>query len=174
MKQRGFTLVEMLVMLPVIVAAGALFTFILPVAVRDVPRLQQTLSYHRQIQGFLTRLQADVDSASLLPAQIGSATAGESILLLQTPDGALAYELHDGKMIRKSLAGASTADTTEWYVPGAAIEFHPWTRDNKTYAVDVHTVLSIQREGKTVERFENHHVFFLHAMPTLSIPKEKS
>jgi len=167
-------LVEMLVVLPVIVAVGALFTFILPVAIRDVPRLQQTLSYQRQIQNFLSRLQADVDSASQLPAQVSSTTDGESILLLQTPDGTLAYELHDGKVIRKPLAGASTADTTEWYVPGATIEFHPWTRDNKTYAVDVHTTLSIQREGKTIERFDNHHVFFLHAMPTPPIPKEKS
>lgn len=168
MKRRGFTLTELLVMLPLIVAAGLLFSLLLPATIRHVPRLSQTLSRQRQIQHFLVRLREDVDAATEIPAQMASEKSGSQTLLLQTPAGALAYELRDGKVIRRQLTGPTAGETFEWDIPEATIEFQRWTRDkgDKTaYAVDVHTALTIRREGRTRNFFENHHVLFLHAMP---------
>jgi type II secretory pathway pseudopilin PulG len=176
MKRSAFTLTELLVVIPVIVAAWLLFSILVPTTIRDIPHLAQTLSRHRHIRNFLTHLQNDVDTATQLPARVDSLAAGDQTLLLQTLGGVLAYEVRDGKVIRKSPAGASAKETIEWELPGALVEFHRWTRDknNQAYAVDVHTAQTVKREGITIERFENHHVFFLHAMPPEPKTKAKS
>lgn len=165
MKRSGFSLIEILVVIPLIIAAWLLISVLAPATIRDVPRLSQTLSRHRHVQHFLARLQQDTDAATQLPERIGSEAVDSQKILLQTPGGALAYEVRDGKVIRKTLTGPSKGETIEWELPEALVEFHRWVRDENAYAVDVHTALIEKRQGQTLERFENHHVFFLHAMP---------
>lgn len=175
MKRPAFSLTEVLVVLPLIAVAGLMIALLLPATVRDVPRLQKTLSRQRHIQNFLHHLQEDVDTATALPARIGSIATGPDTLLLQTPNGPLAYQVRDGKVTRTKLANPSADETLEWDIPDGTVEFRRWMRDDgdKTaYAVDVHTALTIRHEERTLECFENHHVFFLHAMP--SEPKTKA
>ncbi|MBN1554413.1 MAG: hypothetical protein JXA11_06685 [Phycisphaerae bacterium] len=165
MKRPAFTLIEVLVVIPVILAAGLLITTLSPVAIRDVPHLSQTLSRQRQIQKFLARLQDDVDAAAALPANIGKETCSSHKLFLQTPDGALVYEVRDGQIIRTQRTGPKAGDTFEWDIPEAKVKFQRWTRDRKAYAVDIHTALVVTKHGQVQECFENHHVFFLHVLP---------
>jgi type II secretory pathway pseudopilin PulG len=167
MNRRAFTFIEMLVILPMIAVAGLLFALLLPATTRHVPRLAQAASYHRSIQNFVARLQDDVDAASDLPAKIGSVTADSQTLLLHTTDGAIAYKVSDGKVIREKLNGPAADKTYEWVLPEAKVDFQRWTRDDtrkSAYAVDVHTLLTVQRDGNVRESFENHHVLFLHVL----------
>jgi hypothetical protein len=165
MKRRGLTLVELLATLPLIAAAGLVFSWLFVPLVLDVPRLQKAVSQERSVQDLLKHIQADIDAAVELPDKAHDLTAGKHILIIRTAEGAVSYKVENGVVMRMSLGKSDKTDGESWKIPGLVLRFQSLSRNGNVYAVDVYTAIKINIDQKSEEFLSNRHVFFLNTLP---------
>ena len=165
--RRGFSLFEILVLLPLMVAVAAIIAGLFPVLVRDVPNLQRMTNTYGGLMHMLTRLQQDVDAARSLPDQAAGREANGKRLLLQWPEGTVCYEVKDDEVVKYVLDGkgiqAGPAET--WRLPKAKVRFNRWRRSGRAYAVEVQSAVEYATQGHTEEKLANAHVYYLAALP---------
>ena len=165
---RGFTLLEIIAVLPLMVLVGAIVAGVFPVLVRDVPRVQETVNVRVRLGHMLGRLQKDVDAAGSLPESAAGRSAGEGLLLLQLPDAVVCYEVGRGSVTRSRLsedANGQPIETDAWSVPSARVSFNRWPRSGRCRAVEVHTAVEHTMHGQTREKLAKTHLFHLAVLP---------
>ena len=91
--RKGFTLVELVVVvtvLPFVMAAlsGVYVTFI-----RDVPQATQVLQENTTLLDAIGQIRRDMDQAVGLPTRFDGQRADERTLLIAQPDGVICYHV---------------------------------------------------------------------------------
>jgi len=163
--RRGFSLLEMIVVLPLLAAVTAIIAGLFPVLVRNVPSLWDTVNQQAGLTHMLSRLRKDVDAADGLPLSAAGRTADERLLLLELHGGVVCYRAADGAIIREELHSdrwATPSDT--WSLPKAKVSFTRWPGGD-AQAVEVRTAVKYVTQGRSEEKLANSHVFYLAAMP---------
>ncbi|MFP4055166.1 MAG: hypothetical protein ACLFV7_15005 [Phycisphaerae bacterium] len=122
--RKGFTLEEVLVVLPLLGAVLILSGRIFKLAVTDVPRSDRALNTRRVAEGMLTRLRQDVSAAS--NAGLSAEEEEDPQQLTLTVDGRqVVYLIASGKVTRRVAApdGREPGPTgeTNWELPNAKL-----------------------------------------------------
>ena len=152
--QRGYSLVEMLIVLVVFASVSAVFAGLFRTLLRDIPVMQKNYQTNTSIQHLLDQMRSDVDTAvniSLLPDENKS-------LLLKNNGGSVCYQLAESKVWRK--VSGSTENIKTWSLPKAVIEWNVCQKDRRGYAVQVHTAVKYIIDSRIQGRLAGSHLFF--------------
>ena len=167
MKRRGFTLVEVIVWMPVAIALAAVVLPFFVCLIRDVPRCQELVEVHAMVSSALQQLGRDVDAAEAMPASACGVRADDRTLLLRLPGRVVRYRLDGADLTRDELpapADGRPLSTHWWPVPKARITFHRWQRPggpDDAYAVEVRTAVEYHHPGYVEPKLANTFVYFL-------------
>ena len=162
------SLIEVLAVLPMLLAVIVVYSGLFYASLDDVPKLQQVAHVNGILSHMLQRLQQDMDAAESFPKSASGRTAGEELLLIRLASGVICYEVGDGEIIREELpdgGNRQTKRTYNWPVPGAKVSFHKWQSSGSTYAVEVRRAVEYRKQEYTEDKLANGHVFYLASMP---------
>ena len=100
--RKGFTLIEVLVIVIIMPFIFLIFDGLFRTLLSDIPWSWRIAQENTTMLSMLDQLQQDIDAAKGLPESFGTYTANDNLLLIESPDGVLCYQLKDGKVTRSS------------------------------------------------------------------------
>jgi prepilin-type N-terminal cleavage/methylation domain-containing protein len=165
MRRSGFTLLELMVVLPVMAAAALIFRQLLTQMVRDVPRQADVASTSGDIQTILARMQRDFDAAGSLPPSLDGQGADETRFWLTTDGRVLRWQVKDGQLSRDEYAAGADRKhlhQTQWPLRQAKLRFE---RLPDGGAVAVHSAVTYRSMGRAMDKLVNAHVFAISGLP---------
>ena len=167
MKPKGFALNEMLFMIPVMIVLMMMCTKPIRVLTGDLLQNNRDLQANVSVHHMLRKLRKEIDRADALPQYARGKTAGRKVLLIESTEGTICYELIDDKVIKNRIpleqnAPAQKIDT--WPVPNANINFNVLRSDGKGYAVEIITNIDRTSGGHLHKKLQNSHVFFVNGL----------
>ena len=164
--RKGFTIIEVLtvvIVLPflIIVLDGLFRTLI-----NDIPRSHQLVQVKTSLLNMLEKMQQDIDKAKGLPETYNEYTAGDKMLLIDSPEGMICYQLKDDKVFRHNfteMQKTNVAETKYWSVPHAKVQWKVWRKDTSGYAVEVRTHIEHKVRNHLEKKMANSHLYFVGA-----------
>lgn len=169
--RRGISLVELLVIIPILATVMALGCELLPVLGKEVPATWRAAGAQRQLTGALQRIGRDVDLAEASPGADALRLTDDNTLLIQTRNGVVRYVFADGGVTRSDSAAGGAPPQT-WSMPEAVINWRIM-RDNKdrAQALELMTAVKVQIAGRTLERLANSRVYYVNALQPAKVTK---
>ncbi len=164
MRRTAFTLLELLAVIPLLIAAGLIFGVLFTEMVRQVPQLASATHTNGQIQTVLARMQRDFDSASALLASANDEAAGETRLWLAEGTHLVRWQVQAGQVSRDEYATAPEAKhlgQTQWSLARAKLRFEQLPAGD----VAVHSAVEYRTSNKTQDKLVNTHLFRPSALP---------
>jgi prepilin-type N-terminal cleavage/methylation domain-containing protein len=177
--RKGFTLVEVLVVLAVLPFLMIVFGGLFNTLIKDIPRSHRVVQENTSLLSMLDRIQKDIDKAKGLPESFGEYTAGDKLLLIELAEGMICYQLKDEKVLRRKLTDnqqSNALEQTVWSVPHAKVEWQVWRKDGDgppaagfdwnpalLGAVEVQTHIEHIVQGHLEKKMANSHLYFVGA-----------
>ena len=161
--RKGFTLVEMLVVIVVLPFVLLVISGLFRALIMDIPRSYSVAQENTTLLNMLEQLRQDSDRAQGLPESFAEHNANDNVLLIALEAGVISYQLKDGQVIRRKLTGAQQGEAQEprvWPLPHAKIVWRVWTRDGKRYAVETKAHIEQSIRGQWKEKMANSHLYF--------------
>ena len=165
--RKGFTLIEVLVIVvvtpSVALALGSLFATL----VRDIPQTTRVLQQNTTVLNLLGQLRRDMDRAVGLPEQWENKRTNDQTLLIEVPDGVVSYRFGEGEVLRTSSppdGQAAPGDERVWKIPKAIVTWRPWKRNDAAYAVEIHSHVQQRVRACMREKLAGSHVFFIQGL----------
>lgn len=165
MKREGFALNEMLFMIPVMIVIMMMCTKPIRILTSDLLQVQRDLQANVSVHHMLRRVREEIEGATGLPEYAGPARTGGRVLLIESSEGTICYELIDGKVIKSRLSLEQNKPgqrIDSWPVPNASINWKVWRREGYGYAVEVITSINRISGGHLHKKLKNSHVFFIN------------
>ena len=165
MKREGFAINEMLFMIPVMIVLMMMCTKPIRILTGDLLQGQRDLQANVSVGHMLRTVHNEIERASGLPEYAGVKRAGGRVLLIESVNGIICYELIDGKVIKNriSLEQNSPAQRIDsWPVPNASVNWKVWRHNDMGYAVEVITSIDRKAGGHLHKKLQNSHVFFVN------------
>ncbi len=167
--RKGFTLVEVLVVIIVLPFVILVLDELFSTLIRDIPRSYRVMQENTSLLSMLEQMQQDIDKAKGLPESFDEYTTSNKLLLIELAEGMICYQLKDDKartVRRSSLASRVTGDEsriTVWSIPHAKVEWQVWRKDGGGYAVEVQTHIEHKIQGHWEKKMVNSHLYFVGA-----------
>ncbi len=162
--RKGFTLVEMLVVIMVLPFVLLIISGLFKTLITDIPKSYRVAQENTTLLNMLQQLQQDSDRAQGLPESFAEHAANDSTLLIALEAGVIAYQLKDGQVTRRKLTGARQGEAEEprvWSLPHAKIVWRVWAKDGKRYAVETKAHIEQRVRGQWKEKMANSHLYFV-------------
>jgi prepilin-type N-terminal cleavage/methylation domain-containing protein len=164
--RKGFTLVEVLVVLAVLPFLMIVFGGLFNTLIKDIPRSHRVVQENTSLLSMLDRIQKDIDKAKGLPESFGEYTAGDKLLLIELAEGMICYQLKDDKVLRHKLTDnqqSNALEQTVWSVPHAKVEWQVRRKNGGGYALEVQTHIEHIVQGHLEKKMANSHLYFVGA-----------
>jgi len=166
--RKGFTLVEVLVVIIVLPFMMLILDGLFKTLIKDIPRSHQLLEENTTLLIILNHIQQDIDKAKGLPDSFGGYTAGRELLLIELADSVICYQLKDGNVLRRKLTDNKQSNTEEvitWKISHTNIMWQVWRKGQNAYAIEVQTSIEYKIRGKHMEKkMANSHLYFVGAL----------
>lgn len=165
--RKGFTLIEMLVVVVTLPFVLLLFDGLFKTIVGEIPMSVRLIQENTIFMNMVQQIQQDTDKAKGLPKSFAGQTASDHVLLIELPEGVISYQLKDGLVIRQKLTDTQQGKAEEpriWPIPHANIEWKVWERNGQGYAVETKTHLQYGRRGQWVKKMSHSHLYFAGAL----------
>ena len=175
--RKGFTLVELLVVIIVLPFVMLVLDGLFSTLIRDIPRSYRVMQENTSLLSMLEQMQQDIDKAKGLPESFDEYTTSNKLLLIELAEGMICYQLKDDKVLRrkfqksevrsqKSEIGSLSSvfcplSSVVWSVPHAKVEWHVWRKDRGGYAVEVKTHIEHKVGGNWEKKMANSHLYFV-------------
>ena len=162
--RKGFTLVEVLVVLAVLPFMMIVFGGLFNTLIKDIPRSHRVVQENTSLLSMLDRIQKDIDKAKGLPESFGEYTTGDKLLLIELPEGMICYQLKDEKVLRHKLTDnqqSNALEQTVWSVPHAKVKWQVRRKNGSGYAVEVQTHIEHTVQGHWEKKMANSHLYFV-------------
>ncbi len=162
--RKGFTLVEMLVVIMVIPFVLLIIDGLFKTLIRDIPKSYRVVQENTTLLNMLEQLRQDSDRAQGLPESFAEHTANDNMLLIALEAGVISYQLKDGQVIRRELTGTGRGEAEEprvWSLPHTKIVWRVWAKDGKRYAVETKAHIEQRVRGQWKEKMANSHLYFV-------------
>ena len=167
--RKGFSLIEILVVLVLFSAVSVVMAQVFATLVSDIPRSYRVVQTNTNVLGMLSQMQKDIDAAKGLPGSFAGHTTSDEVLFIELADGMVCYQLKDGQVLRHEVSRqmqyqqGSYEDTRDWLVPNAKVQWQVWKKDDKGYAVEVKTHVEHNVRGRWQKKMANSHLYFVGA-----------
>lgn len=171
MIRKGYSLIEVIIMLSVLAVVTGLCAKAFRVIIVDIPQMHKDFQVNVTVSYMLRRLQNDIETAKSLPDNIGSLQSEDEVLLIETDDGVIGYRLSEDKIAKvKVVSGEDSGmqETYTWSVPHASIEWKVSKRNGKAEAVEVTRSIKRRVLGRWEKKLKNSHVYFVGIRPICS------
>jgi prepilin-type N-terminal cleavage/methylation domain-containing protein len=146
--RRGFTLVEIMVVIIIIPFAAIFLDRLFSTLLSDIPRSSAVVQENTTLLDMLRKMRKTDDE----------------LLIVEGPDEVICYQLKEGQVVRYVLQDAQDdgdEDTRAWLVPNAVVQWHVWRSDGKGYAVEVKTHVRQKLRKKQQKKLANSHLYFV-------------
>ena len=140
--RKGFSLIEMLVMLSLFLLIMLFCTKSIKILVTDVPQLHKDFQANVSVLHLLSRLQNDIETGKSLSRDFADGESPKSTLLIKSRDGFVSYHFGDGEIVKSILNHdrALITDKAEvWKIKQADINWQLWQKKDSYYAVEIST-----------------------------------
>ncbi|UCG55775.1 MAG: prepilin-type N-terminal cleavage/methylation domain-containing protein [Phycisphaerales bacterium] len=164
--RKGFTLVELLVVVLVLPAAALVLDRFFTTLMRDIPRSTRVIQENTTLLNMLNQMCADVGQAKRLPESYGGRASNDRMLLIETTDGVICYRLDEGRARRYKVTDAQGQDGDEarvWSLPNSEIVWQVWKKAGAGYAVEVKTHIKQKLRKGLQKKMINSHLYFVGA-----------
>ena len=177
--RKGFTLVELLVVIIVLPFVMLVLNGLFSTLIRDIPRSYRVVQENTSLLSMLDQMQQDIDKAKGLPESFAGHTTDDKLLLIELAEGTICYQLKDGQVLRCKLtdnqqsppaagivqnpALLGALEQKVWSVPHAKVEWQVWRKDRGGYAVEVKTHIEHNVQGHWEKKMANSHLYFVGA-----------
>ena len=94
--RKGYTLIEMLVVIVLISTVSIVISKLFTVIISDIPRLYGVVQENASVLNMLEQMHEDVDVAKGLPESFAEYTTDKDLLLIELPNTIVCYQLKDG------------------------------------------------------------------------------
>ena len=161
--RKGFTLVEILVVVIVLPIAFLILDGLFTTLLADIPRSYRIAQESITLQHLLEDMQEDMDKASRLPDSVGGHRADDKQILIDLPDGVICYQQKDEQIIRRMLTDTSQDRLEEkraWSLPSTKVEWEIWKKDAEGCAVEVKSHIEYKTRGRWKKTMANSHVYY--------------
>ncbi len=162
--RKGFSLVEMLVTMAVLVFLMFAFAWVFTTLITDIPRSYRIIQTNTTVLDMLERMRRDINAAKGLPVSFGQYATNEGLLLVGKDDCVIGYQVKDDKVLRCNLTAAENGDVNDmsvWSVPHAKIKWQVWRGNDRGYAVSVKTQIEHEVRGNWERKMANSHLYFV-------------
>ena len=164
--RKGFSLVELLLVLAVISIVSVPLAGLSTTTLRDIPRAYKMIESNTSILNALKQIHKDVNVAKGFPKSFDGFTANSDTLLIELANSTICYQLKDGEIVRQTLADTKVEHDEKiinWAVPQGKVKWRVWQKNGKDYAVEVKTYIE-QKSGEHLEKkMANSHLYFVGA-----------
>lgn len=165
--RKGFTLVEVLIVIIVLPFMMLVLDDFFRTLIKDIPRSYQTVQENASLLSMLDQMQKDIDKAKELPESFNEYTTSDKLLLIELEEGMICYQLKDDKALRHKLTDnrqSNALGQTVWSIPNAKVEWQVWRKDRSGYAMEVKTHIEHKIRGEHWEKkMANSHLYFVGA-----------
>ena len=165
--RKGFTIVEMLIVIMVLPFVMIVLDGLFRTLIKDIPRSHRIVQENTSLLSMLDQMQKDIGKAKGLPESFDGHTTNDEMLLIELADSVICYQLKDEKIIRRTLKDSQQSNALEqssWPAPHAKVQWKVWRKDKNGYAVDVKTYVEHKvRGGHLQEKMANSHLYFVDA-----------
>jgi prepilin-type N-terminal cleavage/methylation domain-containing protein len=162
--RKGFTLVEILVVIIVLPFVMLVLDGLFSTLIRDIPRSYRVVQENTSLLSMLEQMQQDINKAKGLPESFDEYTTSNKLLLIELTEGMICYQLKDDKVLRSKLTDNQQSNAGErrvWSVPHAKVEWQVWRKDKGGYAVEVKTHIEHKVGGNWEKKMANSHLYFV-------------
>jgi len=165
--RKGFTLVEMLVVIVVLPFVFFLIDGLFKTFISEIPWSLRIVQENTSLLGMLGQIQQDIDEAKGLPKSFAGQTASDKVLLIELAEGVICYQLKDGEVVRHKLTETSQGkaeDPRVWSIPHASVQWKVWADNGRGYAVETNTCVEYTRRGQLKKKMAHSHLYFVGAL----------
>ena len=162
--RRGFSLIEMLIVIMTIPLIGLVVDRAFRDWAIDVPRGVTLVLRHERLQGVVEDIRDDIDQAMSLYLEDSPQAEGPPVLVIEQSSRQIRYaQLEEG--IRREARGDDLDPNVpadwEWLLPQANIEWQLWRQGDAVVGLHLETSMTHGRHKK--RKFQNSHLFFVGA-----------
>ncbi|MCH7558583.1 MAG: hypothetical protein IIB56_14150 [Planctomycetes bacterium] len=170
--RKGFTLVELLVIIIVLPFVMLVLNGLFSTLIRDIPRSYRVMQENTSLLSMLKQMQQDIDKAKGLPESFDEYTTSNKLLLIELTEGMICYQLKDDKVSRYWILDTRYSTRIKnqesriekvWSIPHAKVEWQVWRKDRGGYAVEVQTHIEHKVGGNLEKKMANSHLYFVGA-----------
>ena len=165
--RKGFTLVEMLAVIMALPFMMLILDGLFKTLIKDIPRSYQVVQANTSLISMLKEMQQDIDNAKGLPITYKEYTTGDNILLIDSSEGMISYQLKGDKVLKYNLTDNQPNNPEEqkvWSVPNAKVRWKVWRKDTSGYAVEVRTHIAYKLKKHFEKKMANSHLYFVGAL----------
>ncbi|RPI61999.1 MAG: hypothetical protein EHM48_04785 [Planctomycetaceae bacterium] len=166
----GTSLIEMLVIIPILIVIMVICNTLFRTSLRDVPAGRTAVQTDGQIHNVLRAIQRDMDRGIALPETAGDFAADEQTLLIQTSDGVICYEF-DRYGVTRTTPAAANSSSQKWQMKNAVISVARRPETGPAKAIEIHTGVTMPGQDWPAEHLVNNHVYFLDALHARQVTK---
>jgi len=162
--RKGFTLVEVLVVLAVLPFLMIVFGGLFNTLIKDIPRSHRVVQENTSLLSMLDQIQKDIDKAKGLPESFDEYTTSDKLLLIELAEGMICYQLKDEKVLRRKLTDnqqSNALEQTVWSVPHAKVKWQVRRENGGGYALEVQTHIEHIVQGHWEKKMANSHLYFV-------------
>jgi len=165
--RRGFSIIEMIGLMAFIPAVTFLLTELFRPLLTEIPRSAELVQEYTSLVDALEKIQEDLDRAVALPLPSAARRAGDDVLLVELPEGTVAYELGPGTLTRYGPAEAPAdkqGSRMTWSLPNTRIQWRLWQSNQAAYAVEIRSHIEHKLRNRTRKKMANSRVYFVGAL----------
>jgi prepilin-type N-terminal cleavage/methylation domain-containing protein len=164
--RKGFTLVELIVVMAIIPFAAVALDRLFYSFLTDIPRSSRVVQENTTVLNMLCQMRKDIDKATALPETFAGRSSNDELLLIEQPGSVICYQLKNGQVLRYILKDAQDIgeETKIWSVPNAVVQWRVLRSDGKGYAVQVSTYVKQQLREKWQKKMANSYLYFIGAL----------
>lgn len=165
--RKGFTLIEMLVVIIVLPVVFLIFNGLFKTIADEIPWSHRIVQENTNLLSMLGQIQQDIDEAKGLPKSFAGQITSDKILLIELAEGVICYQLKEGQVVRHKLTDTPQDKTEEpriWSIPHASIQWKVWERNGQGYAVETNTHVEYKRRGQWKMKMAHSHLYFAGAI----------
>ncbi|MBN2312874.1 MAG: type II secretion system protein [Sedimentisphaerales bacterium] len=154
--RKGFTLVEMLV---IVIIVPVLFIFLdglFRTLLADIPRSHRIAQESITLHHLLEQIQEDMDNAEGLPQSVEGFSVNDKQFLIDRPEGVISYQQENDRIVRRQLTGGEKV----WSLPHTKVAWKIWEKNSQGYAVEVSAHFEYKTCGKWKKTLANSHLFY--------------
>jgi prepilin-type N-terminal cleavage/methylation domain-containing protein len=168
MARKGFALIEMIAVMVILAAVAVACNSLFHSLLSDLPRTCRTFNANTSADSIVDKIRTDVDRAVSLPLSFGSLKTDENLLLIEVPEGVIAYRKSEKQLLREPInvpSGQTKSDSDHWDIETVNIHWEIWNQEGTGLAVELTTSVNQDAPGRIEKRLENSHVFFMRVLP---------